>query len=156
MKKPFRKTLIQSVAWVLVLSYLSGSFTKPALKPWYENLQKSSLTPPSWAFPLVWTLLYIMIAVAVALIIQQSNKNKSIKLKYFFVQLGLNFLWTPVFFGLKQPLMGLIIIAGLVAAILQNIFYYKKFVGQTIYLLIPYLIWVCFAFYLNLFIYLNN
>jgi len=143
---------------ILGLGFISGKITDLSLYNWYPTLKKSSLNPPSYVFPLAWTALYIMIGLALGLIINKLKKQKkSLKeTRYFFLQLFLNFLWTPVFFGLKNPFLGLIVIMLLWGSIIQNIKYYKKISPVASYLLVPYFMWVSFAIYLNLFIYLNN
>ncbi len=154
--KNFKKNAAICLALIYTLSYLSGLFTKPALKSWYGQIIKSPLTPPSWAFPVAWTFLYTLIAFSLAFLLSQKKGTKNMKLSYFYIQLGLNFLWTPAFFGLQSPFLGLCIISALVLMICQNILYFRRFVPLASYLLIPYFLWVLFAFYLNLFIFINN
>ncbi len=153
--KNFKKALFGSLTLILGISYLSGLITQNSLGPWYDLLVKSPLNPPSWAFGVVWPLLYIMIAVAFARLISKSKKG-SMTLWYFIIQLLLNFSWTPLFFGLKSPHLAFLNICALWAMILQNIFYYKKYDKVASGLLIPYFLWVSFAVYLNLFIVIHN
>ena len=89
-------TLIFWVALVLFISFLSGKMTQANLEPWYNLLNKSSLTPPAFVFPVVWTALYLMIAVAGWLLwLKKDKRQVRLALNFYAVQLGMNWLWTP-------------------------------------------------------------
>jgi benzodiazapine receptor len=121
---------------------------------WYESLQKSSLTPPNYIFSAVWTVLYILITISL-IIYLKSNYTKS-GLILFILQLILNLIWPRLFFSKR------LICGSLLNIILMNIFVfltYNEFKKSSLIaanLLIPYMIWILFAFYLNLFICVNN
>ena len=118
---------------------------------WYEGLMKPALTPPGWVFGPVWTLLYTMMGVAAWLVWKQRGfAGAAPSLLLFFLQLGLNALWSYLFFGLKNPGLALLDIVALWLAILATLiafFRHHRTAGQ---LLLPYLLWVSFAVYLNL------
>ena len=124
-------------------------------KKWYKNLKKSKLNPPSKVFSPVWKILYLSLFISFYLI-----KNKCLKwcepLNYFFIQLFFNLIWSYLFFKLKRVDLSLLdtflMIIFTFLTIIKSYNYTK--LGSLI--LIPYLIWICFAFYLNLFIYNNN
>lgn len=157
MSKKLKNTFFAFVL-VFLVAYIGGLSTRSSVGTWYLTLKMSPLTPPSYAFPIVWTILYIMIGYSLKILLdaKDQGKLKGRHLKFFYFQLLLNFLWSPAFFGLQRPLLGLIIVIPLWLMILQNMFYYKKVSSKICYLLIPYFIWSSFAVYLNLFIVIYN
>ncbi len=140
------------VGTCLAIGYFSGIVTRSAITTWYPTLVKPSFNPPNWIFAPVWSMLYILMGVAAGLVWNRiEHEKEAVKnaLIFFSVQLGLNALWSFLFFGLKNPLL-----AGLEIVILWLMIYetYTKFVKiNTIagYLFIPYLLWVSFAMVLN-------
>lgn len=127
-----------------------GSFaTVPNIPSWYADLNKPPLLPPNEVFGPIWTLLYILMGVALALVILRQAGSKTTAYFWFSAHLLLNTLWSIVFFGLHLPWIAAIIIALLIASIIMTILTFRKLVPATIWLLIPYLAWVCFATYLN-------
>jgi translocator protein len=152
------KNFALSLMTVFLIAYVGGLTTKSSVGTWYQTLKMSPLTPKAAAFPIVWTILYLMIAYSLKLLLD-ARDNKQLRgrrLRFFFMQLFLNFLWSPVFFGMKNPSVALIIIIPLWLMILQNMLYYRKISLKISYLLIPYFIWSTFAVYLNLYIVINN
>lgn len=139
------------------LAGIIGSvFTISAISNWYSALQKPALTPPSWVFGPVWISLYALMGVAAFLIwfsyvSVPEDKKKAVKvaLILFGSQLALNMFWSIVFFGLKNPFWALINIAALWFAIIWTIIVFYKISKPAAYLLLPYLLWVSFAVYLN-------
>jgi len=125
---------------------------------WYQTLDKPFFTPPSWLFGPAWGVLYILLAISVILIIKKGIKNKKVKdaLKIFAIQLVLNLLWSPVFFGLKNILLALILILILWYFILETIKEFAKIDKTASFLLYPYLAWVSFAAALNFSFWLLN
>lgn len=118
---------------------------------WYENLIKPAFSPPSWVFMPVWTVLYILMFISLALFIKSDvNSSKTIPLIIFSVQLILNMLWTPTFFYLKKIGLALIINILLWISVLTLIILFYKFTKLGALLFIPYLLWNTFAIYLNL------
>lgn len=116
---------------------------------WYFSLTKPYLTPPVWIFAPVWSFLYLTIAFSFVLYFLKKDENKGLGYLYFLVQMILNLIWTPVFFGTKNILLALIVIILMDVFIILTIkkFYeVRKFAGL---ILIPYLIWTLFATYLN-------
>jgi benzodiazapine receptor len=140
------------VATCLVVGYFSGMVTRSAITTWYPTLVKPSFNPPNWIFAPVWTILYIMMGVAAGLVWSRIEKDKLVvknALGFFAIQLGLNALWSFLFFGLKNPML-----AGLEIIILWLMIYetYMKFIKIDKiagYLFVPYLLWVSFASVLN-------
>lgn len=117
---------------------------------WYHSLIKPAFTPPEWVFSAVWTVLYLVMAVAFILAFRNFDfHNKKKALIFFIVQLALNLSWSPVFFMLNNlALSFLICFLLLIFVILTTIEFFKhsKIAG---YLFIPYVLWVCFALWLN-------
>jgi benzodiazapine receptor len=124
---------------------------------WYKNLNRSKLSPPSWVFGIVWPILYLLMTVSF-LIVQRNKKCFPFcsPLVFFIIQLGFNLIWTTLFFKMKLPLLALV---DLMLTIIFTFITYYQF--NTIskfgsYLLLPYMMWICFAFYLNLHIVIYN
>lgn len=124
----------------------------------YKSLNQPPLSPPGWIFPIVWTILYLMMGYA-AYRVQVSGKDPDqIKraMKFYGGQLLLNFLWSPVFFGLNWYLIAFFLLVGMWALIYLTMQLFSKIDETASDLLIPYILWVTFAGYLNLGIYLLN
>jgi tryptophan-rich sensory protein len=117
---------------------------------WYKSLIKPLFSPPDWLFAPVWSFLYFTIFISIFLYIRTNNQSKSIGYIYFIIQLFLNLVWTPVFFGLKNILAGAILI-GLIDIFTALTIYKFYFVSKpAAFVLIPYFIWLLYATYLNL------
>ena len=152
------KKLIISVAICELVGLLSTPFTIASIPTWYQTLNKPSFSPPNWVFGPAWTILYFLMGVSLYLIWMKGLKNKKVKtgVKFFSIQLVLNFLWSIFFFGLHSPILGMIDIALLWIAILITIIKFYEISKPASYILIPYLLWVSFASVLNLFIVILN
>lgn len=151
------KKLGISLLLCFVVAFLGSLVTTPSIDTWYVTLQKPSFNPPNWVFGPVWTVLYFLMGVSLFLIWSKKTKNKDKKpLQFFLLQLGLNLLWSIVFFGLHSPIGAFITIVLLWAAIFYTIILFYKVSKNAAYLLIPYLLWVSFATLLNLAIVILN
>lgn len=147
----FTKILIMVVTCVAV-GYLSGEVTRESVNTWYPTLNKPVFNPPSWLFAPVWTTLYIFMGIAAGLVWDKIDSQKETVKKgllYFAIQLGLNALWSYLFFGLQNPLLALIEIVVLWLMIYETFVQFNKVNKVAGYLFIPYLLWVSFAFLLN-------
>lgn len=133
---------------------LGGFATAQSVVEWYPTLNKPSWTPPSWLFGPVWTLLYLMMAVAAWLVWRAGNSKGALIL--FWAQLALNLAWSFLFFGARSPILGLLDIILLWIAIAATIFAFALHSRKAAFLLVPYLAWVSFATALNSAIYLLN
>lgn len=141
------------------LAGLIGSvFTISAIPLWYATLVKPALTPPAWVFGPVWTTLYALMGIAAFLIWKEGLNRREVKiaLGIFIGQLALNTLWSIIFFGLHNPGAAMIEISFLWLAILATIAAFYKISRPAAYLLLPYILWVSFAAYLNLMIWVLN
>lgn len=123
---------------------------------WYTEINKPFFNPPGWIFGPVWITLYLMMGIALYLIWTNKAKDKKLAYTFFTGQLILNSLWSILFFGLQSPLLAFIEIIILWVAILLTIIYFYKIDKRTIYLLLPYILWVSFAAILNFTLYLLN
>lgn len=154
MKKIWK--LIISILIPFVASAIGSLFTANSISNWYVDLIKPSFNPPNWIFGPVWTMLYLLMGIALYLIWVKKSKNNKPAFIAFGVQLFLNAMWSILFFGLKSPLYAFIEIIVLWVAILTTIIYFYKVNKTSAYLLIPYILWVSFAAILNLAILLLN
>ncbi len=135
---------------VCQLAGITGSlFTISQIQTWYPTLIKPPLNPPAWLFGPVWTILYLLMGVALYLIWQSNSKDKKRALWLFAVQLILNAIWSPIFFGAHAIGSALAIIVLMWAAIVMTILIFKKISKPAAALLVPYIAWVSFATYLN-------
>ena len=121
----------------------------------YETLNKPFLSPPGFLFPIVWTILFILMGISIYRV-SNININKRNNLIIYFSQLVVNALWTPIFFGLNMYLFAFIWLLILIVLVIVMLFNFKKVDKISFYINIPYLIWLLFAGYLNLFIYILN
>ena len=117
---------------------------------WYYNLTKPPLAPPDWIFPPVWSILYFSMLVALLLYLFKPAQNKKSGYIYFAVQLILNLLWTPAFFYLQNIVLALIVIILLDIFVILTIKSFYKISKISGLILIPYLLWILFATYLNI------
>jgi tryptophan-rich sensory protein len=149
----FRTTIRLAACLVLCLGIaaVQGIVTRPQIAGWYSELVKPSWTPPSSLFPVVWTALYIMMAVALWRLWEKaapsSARTRAIGL--FFVQLVLNAAWSPLFFGAHALRAALIEIVVLAIAIALTIMASARVDRIAAWLLAPYLAWVAYAATLN-------
>ena len=126
----------------------SGAFFKPGV--WYETLAKPPWTPPDWLFPVAWTLLYLMIAVAGWLVWKQVGLAAAgVAFSFYFGQLALNAAWSWLFFGLHRIDLALVDVLALWLAIAGTIVTFHGVRPLAAWLLVPYLIWVTYAAALN-------
>ena len=151
------KALIISLLISLGVGALSGFLTKDSMKT-FESLVKPALSPPGFIFPIVWTLLFILMGVSAYLVWTSDAPRiqKQRALAVYGVQLAINFLWSIIFFNLDAYLFAFVWLLLLWLMIILMIYLFKKISRPAAYLQIPYLLWVSFAGYLNLAIYLLN
>ena len=144
------------VFWVglCLLAGFIGSFFGPG--EWYLSLRKSSLTPPNIVFPIVWNILFVLMGIAAWRISEKQQKIISFALTLFLIQLIFNILWSYLFFGMRRPDLALVEILVLWIFILSATIVFYKIDKMAGTLLMPYLVWVGFACYLNYSIYSLN
>lgn len=148
------------VAIVVSLSagFIGSAFTAPAIPVWYESLVKPALNPPAWVFGPVWTALFVLMGIAAYLVWRKGLSRSDVKvaLAIFLGQLVLNTLWSIIFFGLQNPGAALLEIFILWLAILATMIVFYKVSRRATWLLLPYILWVSFASYLNYAIWMLN
>lgn len=144
---------VSALGWILVfqaVAMLTGYLTETGTSAWYQGLQRSALTPPAIVFPVVWTVLYVMIALSGwALWQRRQEPFAKTALCFYAVQVLLNWTWTPLFFQYHKIALGFFWIVAIACFTGLTILVAKNRFRFSAILLIPYLIWTCFAAYLN-------
>tara|TARA_R110000868_G_scaffold138463_2_gene352627 strand:+ start:3927 stop:4403 length:477 start_codon:yes stop_codon:yes gene_type:complete len=144
--------ILTVVVTCIAIGYLSGTVTRESILTWYPTLIKPSFNPPNWIFAPVWSMLYIMMGVAAGLVWDRIDFEKELVKKaliLFAIQLGLNALWSYLFFGLHNPMLAGIEIILLWLMIFETYSQFAKINKIAGFLFIPYLAWVSFATILN-------
>ncbi|HLD57865.1 MAG TPA: TspO/MBR family protein [archaeon] len=149
--------LVISVVICEAVGLVGSIFTLPSIGSWYSGLQKPAFTPPNWLFAPVWTVLFLLMGVSLYLLVEKKvNKDIKIGLVIFGVQLGLNLLWSILFFGLHSLFFSLIEIMVLWVSILATMIWFWRIRRVAGYLLVPYICWVTIAALLNYYIWILN
>lgn len=149
------KPLITSLLISLGVGGLSSIITRGSSEI-YKNLNRPPISPPSWIFPVVWTILYILMGISSYIIYESNSIIKNKALTVYIIQLAVNFIWPILFFNLEMFLFSfiwLILLLGLGLYMTLLFYQIKPFAA---YLQIPYILWLIFAGYLNLVIYILN
>ena len=144
--------LIACIALCMLVGFAGSVFTPAPGSEWYYSLlNKPSWNPPSWLFPPVWTVLFILMGVSLSMVVREGIDKPIVTaaLIVFAVQLFLNFGWSAMFFGLQSPFWGYLEIAALWISIVLTIVLFGAVSKTAAFLLIPYLLWVSFASYLT-------
>lgn len=149
------KPYLISIAIALAAGGLGGIVTYRGL-PAYEQLTKPPLTPPSIVFPIVWTILYVLMGISAAIIYQSPTVRRDTALAIYALQLLFNILWSVFFFGMQAYLFSFLWLVLLWLLILLMIKSFSKINKTAALLQIPYLLWVTFAGYLNFAIWMLN
>lgn len=151
------KRLIISIAIPLVVGGLSGLLSMGGMEA-YSQLKQPPLSPPGWVFGVVWPILYILMGLAFYRIWMLDYENEPVKdaLFYYWAQLIFNFLWSILFFGLGLHFLALIDLIILWVFILITLIKFYRLDKTAGLLLVPYLLWVTFAAYLNLMVWILN
>lgn len=144
-----RTPLICALA-VLALGFASGWLSGSAASdPWFQALNKPAFMPPGWAFPVAWTILYLLIGWAAGLILQSRRPQKTPALGVFAAQLALNLIWSPLFFRFHQTGAALGVIVAMLALTALTLILFARIRPRAAALLAPYLAWLAFATALN-------
>ena len=149
---------IISILLPMIIGGISGSFTSASINTWYVTLNKPWFNPPNWIFGPVWTLLYLMMGIAFYMIWKSEAVNavKQTAVILFAAQLLVNFLWSLIFFYLKQPGWAMIDIILMWILIVATIFSFGKISSTAAWLMLPYICWVSFAMILNFYLWKLN
>lgn len=147
--------LIGFVGLCLLVGLSGAGLTANAVRSWYPALTSPPLTPPNWLFAPVWTVLYVMIGAAAWLVWRRRGACGPLRLWGW--QLAANALWTPAFFGLHSPALGMVIILAMLILAVRTALTFRMVSRLAAILMLPYLAWGTFAAYLNLgFLVLNH
>lgn len=150
-----KKQLAVSVAIPLLVGGLATAINFSEFRE-FQALNQFSLTPPPWVFSVVWTVLYILMGISFYLVWQSKSENKTLAYSFYFAQLFVNFMWTFVFFTLKNYSLSVFLIITLVVMVAGMIVFFYPINKKSAYLQLLYLLWVCFATYLNWQIFILN
>lgn len=152
--------LIVSIAICQAAGIIGSVFTVSAIPTWYAGISKPAFAPPNWIFAPVWTTLFLLMGIALFLVweryLEKKGKEEKIAISVFGVQLGLNILWSVLFFGLRSPFLAFIEIIVLWVFIALSIMKFYMISKNAAYLLVPYILWVSFAAFLNYSIWIIN
>ena len=144
------KPFVITIGITLLAGTLAGLLTMNS-SAIYQYLIQPPLSPPGWVFPVVWSILYILMGIAAGIILSQENTtSRNEALLYYALQLMVNFLWPIVFFGMEAYWLAFALILLLLWLIINTILSFRALDTRTTLLLIPYLLWTLFATYLNL------
>ena len=147
---------VATIPAVLVGGMASGWLSGSGYgNPWFDALAKPWFMPPGWVFPIVWTILYVLMGVSLGLLIDARHRRGA-AIGLFLLQLALNYLWSPVFFAAHQTGAALIVILLLDAALLATIVVAWRVHRTAAWLLFPYVAWLALATALNLAIWRIN
>jgi len=151
LRASFLRWALVCVPLVMLLGFISGAVANSGPgNPWFAALEKPGIYPPPIAFPVVWSLLYLLMGLAAALVCAaRGASGRGLALAAFALQLLLNLAWTPVFFGLHEITMALLVLAALDVAVLLTLLLFWRVRSLAALLLLPYLAWILFATALN-------
>lgn len=151
------KQLLACIAIPIAVGGVSAWLSRGGMQE-FASLNQPPLSPPGWLFPVVWTILFILMGVASYMVLQSGRPKQAIHkaLGLYGIQLAVNFFWSIIFFGLSQYLFAFIWLVFLLVLILLTAVGFYRLSPPAGYLMIPYILWVVFAGYLNFSIYLLN
>lgn len=151
LRSEFLRRAVVCVPLILLLGFTSGQLVVAGDdNGWYRMLTLPAVRPPNWAFPVVWTLLYILLGFALAIILNaRGARGRGVAIALFAAQLVMNLVWSPLFFGAHQVSLALILIVALFLTTLATTFAFGRIRPIAAWLLVPYLIWLTIAAALN-------
>ena len=157
MKKPTWKTYAFWIVFAEAVGGLSGWLTRKGVKIYNTTVEQPPLSPPSIVFPIVWVILFALMGIGAARVYQaHASSIRTRSLLLFLVQLAFNFFWSIIFFNLQSFGFAFVWLIALWILILRMILSFRKVDRPAAYMQIPYLIWVTFAAYLNLGVWMLN
>lgn len=150
-RRPWWQYALICVPAIILAGVASGYLANSGFSnPWFAALEKPAFMPPGWVFPVVWTTLYALMGVALAVVLAlPSSKERRDALWLFGGQLTLNFAWSPVFFRLHMIEVALVIIVVMLLMAVVTAKYFRKLSPVAGWLMLPYLLWLCMATALN-------
>ena len=158
MKTKYILTLAVALLIPQIIGLLGSLFTSATIPTWYATLTRPELAPPNWVFGPVWTVLFILMGIASFLIFQKGYERRDVRiaLSFYGAQLILNLLWSILFFGARNPGLAFAEIVVLWLVLFLTIRKFWPLSKTSAYLLVPYILWVSFAGYLNYSIWILN
>lgn len=142
------KPYLVSIAIALAVGGSSAIFTAKGM-PYYDMQEKPWFAPPNIVFPIVWTILYVLMGISAAKIWQTNDSQKKSALQIYAWQLAVNFFWSVIFFGLHQYFLAFLWLLLLIVLVVKMIFAFAEIKKTAARLQLPYLLWCCFAAILN-------
>ena len=151
LRMSFLRWALVTVPAVLLLGTLSGRAANSGYgNPWFDALVKPGVMPPGATFGIVWTILYIMLGLALAMILNaRGSRGRPLALSFFFAQLLLNYVWSPVFFALHEVRTALLLIVAMLLLSVVAALLFARIRKAAGLLMLPYLVWLGFASFLN-------
>ena len=151
LRMSYLRWALLTVPGIVLLGFLSGRLANSGYSnSWFLALDRPEILPPGWVFGLVWTILYILLGLSLALILHaRGAKGRGKALFLFFVQLALNLAWSPLFFAWHEVSMALVLIVLILALTIATYFAFSPIRKAAAWLLVPYMIWLSFAAVLN-------
>jgi tryptophan-rich sensory protein len=151
-------TFILAVGICYLAAAVGSAFTALSVGTWYAGLMKPPFTPPGWFIGAVWTVLFLLMGISLFLVLEKDRDRPEVRqgISLFSIQLGLNVIWSFLFFALRSPLLAFIGILLLWGSIAATLLQFLKISRPSAYLLVPYLVWVTIATCLNAGILLLN
>ena len=152
------KINLKKLIFYIGITVLIGSFPSFFIKigDTYKSLNRPPLSPPGIIFPIVWTTLFILMGISIYRVIMTNSNKKSEARLIYFIQLIVNALWTPIFFGFRNYFLGFLWIIMLIILVITMIIMFNKIDKISAYLNIPYLLWLVFALYLSFSVFILN
>ena len=147
LRMAFMRWAVVTVPFILLLGFASARLAPSGTENrWFMQLAKPDIMPPLWAFPVAWTILYVLMGLALAMIINaRGSRLRGPALVVFAVQMAVNLIWSPLFFGMHQVSGALIVLVVLfVLALATTVLFFRIRLGAAL-LLLPYLAWIAYA-----------
>ena len=151
LRMSFVRWALVTVPGIVFLGFLSGQMANSGYNnAWFMALQRPEIVPPGWVFGVVWTTLYILMGISLAMILYaRGAKGRGVALTLFSLQLALNLAWSPVFFALHHVSMALVLIVIILLLTIATTFAFAPIRKAAAWLLVPYMVWLSFAMILN-------
>jgi len=143
----FARWALVTVPGVLLLGFLAGSSVPAGVgNPWYRALAKPAITPPDWVFPVAWAILYVLIGLALAIVLNaRGARARGAAVALFIAQFVANLVWQPLFFGGHRVTLALVVIGVMVVLALATTLSFARIRAVAAWLMAPYLAWIVFA-----------
>jgi translocator protein len=158
LRMSFIRWALVTVPGIIFLGFLAGRTSNSGFgNRWFDALEKPAIFPPGWLFPIAWTILYIMLGLVLAMLLNaRGAKGRRLALGLFLTQLLLNFSWTALFFTAHQVTLALVLIVTILALTIAATFAIAPIRKQAAWMMVPYMVWLTLASLITLQIDLLN